>query len=109
MLGLRSFIQREPGNFRNIKLRKSFVVFDGYNIIVELYVNSTLLTQYNGELYAFDVIIEKFLSNLQKCELEPIFVFDGIREVCYLKCGTYQVEVLQHIIVIYNMVKVIIS
>ena len=81
--GLWSYLQREPGNFREVKLKDSFIVFDGYNIINQLYLNSSLFTQYNGEYYEFDVIIEKFLSNLKKCKLEPIFVFDGIREVSF--------------------------
>ena len=81
--GLWSYVQREPGNFREIHLRKSFIVFDGYNIINKLYIASTLLTQYDGEYYEFDVIVEKFLKNLQICELDPIFIFDGIHEVFY--------------------------
>lgn len=80
--GLFSYIRKEQSNFRPIQLRDSFIIFDGHNIINKLYLNSPLYTQYNGEYFGFDIIVEKFLLNLRKCNLEPIFVFDGLHEVC---------------------------
>ena len=80
--GLLSYITSTEYNFREIKLQTSFIILDGYNFINSLYHDSTLLTQYNGEYLEFDNAIEEFLQNLKKCNLDPIFVFDGVHEVC---------------------------
>ncbi|CDS42901.1 conserved hypothetical protein [Echinococcus multilocularis] len=79
--GLSSYIRKNDYNFREIKLKDSYIVFDGYNIVNNLYLDSPIYTQYNGEYMAFDALIQNFVNNLRKCNLEPIFVFDGIREV----------------------------
>lgn len=79
--GLWSHIRNNGYNFREIKLQNSYIVFDGYNIVNKLYLDSPIFTQYNGEYLVYDIVIQIFLDNLRKCNLEPIFVFDGIHEV----------------------------
>lgn len=79
--GLSSYIRKDESNFREIKLRDTLIIFDGLNILNQIYMGSSIFTQYNGEYLEYDIAIERFLNNLQKCNLEPIFVYDGIHEV----------------------------
>ncbi|VDO02861.1 unnamed protein product, partial [Rodentolepis nana] len=99
--GLFSYIRKEQGNFRPIQLRNSFIILDGYNIISKLYLHPSLYTQYNGEYFAFDIIVEEFLLNLKKCNLEPIFIFDGLHEFSkldtVLKRNTDRIITLSHL------------
>uniref|UniRef100_A0A5K3FBN7 XPG_I_2 domain-containing protein n=1 Tax=Mesocestoides corti TaxID=53468 RepID=A0A5K3FBN7_MESCO len=85
VVGLSSHIRRDFSSFRTTRLHNSFIVFDGFNMINHLYINSGILTQYNGEYMAFDVATEGFILKLRQCNLEPIFVFDGIHEVSKLQ------------------------
>ncbi len=73
-------------NFAAYKLHKSRVVFDGNNIVYALYNKSGLLTQFDGEYLAFEVYIERFIAEMRKCAIDPIFVFDGIHDV---SCAPY--------------------
>ncbi|VDM30593.1 unnamed protein product [Hydatigera taeniaeformis] len=82
--GLWSYVRGNDSNFREVRLNNSYIVFDGYNIVNKLYLDSPIPTQYNGEYLVYDNVIQQFLDNLRKCNLEPIFVFDGIREVTKL-------------------------
>nr|CDS32239.1 expressed conserved protein [Hymenolepis microstoma] len=66
-----------------------------------MYLRSTLYTQYNGEYFGFDIIVEEFLLNLKKCNLEPIFIFDGLHELSklntILRRSTDRIITLSHL------------
>ncbi|KAL7057874.1 hypothetical protein AAHC03_016495 [Spirometra sp. Aus1] len=82
--GLSSYVRNDPRNFSPLILHDTYIVVDGFNLINYLYINSPLYTQFNGEYLAFDVIVENFITNLRKCRVEPIFVFDGVHNTSKL-------------------------
>lgn len=99
--GLTSYIRNDSSNFKAIRLHDTIVIIDGHNVINSLYINSTIPTQFNGEYMAFDVAIERFLQNLLQCNIDPIFIFDGIHEVsfilkspCLLFCSNRNVHIM---------------
>ncbi len=84
LLGFLSKHENEQGNtmnFDDYKLHNSRVVFDGNNVVYSLYDKSGLTKLFGGENMAFAMFIENFINELRKCEIEPIFVFDGIHDV----------------------------
>ncbi|VDN31434.1 unnamed protein product [Dibothriocephalus latus] len=82
--GLSSYVRNDPRNFSPLILHDTYIVVDGFNLINYLYLHSSLYTQYNGEYLAFDTIVEDFITNLRKCRVEPIFVFDGVHNTSKL-------------------------
>ncbi|VDN22462.1 unnamed protein product, partial [Dibothriocephalus latus] len=75
---LRKFLESNPDNFKTIRLHKTPIIVDGPNAAFSLYSGALILNQFNGEYLQFAAVVERFLLNLRKCELEPIFVFDGV-------------------------------
>ncbi len=73
--------ERSSENFDEYKLHRSQVVLDGNNVLYALYNNSDLLTQFDGEFLAFEAQIECLITEMRKCAIDPIFVFDGIPDV----------------------------
>ncbi len=82
--GLLGFLSDDKNisiNFDDYKLHNSRVVFDGNNVVYSLYGESGLSKRFGGENMDFAMYIEKFINELKKCAIEPIFVFDGIHDV----------------------------
>ncbi|VDN18219.1 unnamed protein product [Dibothriocephalus latus] len=76
-----TLLRNSPSNFTTYRLHSTKVVIDGANISSTLYNEASLYNQFNGEYLEYEVLVEKYLLNLRKCEVDPIFVFDGLHEV----------------------------
>ncbi|BHF84839.1 Protein asteroid 1 [Sparganum proliferum] len=77
---LQTFLRNNPGNFTTYRLHRTKVVIDGPNISNTLYNEAGIFNQFNGEYLQYEALVEQFLLNMRKCEVEPIFVFDGLHE-----------------------------
>ncbi len=86
--GLFSYLNSSE-NVSAYRLHKTQVVLDGNNIAYTLYEKSRLLTQFDGEYLGFEVFIERFIAEMKKCAIDPIFVFDGIHDV---SCALYSIK-----------------
>ncbi|VDN16222.1 unnamed protein product [Dibothriocephalus latus] len=77
---LQTFLRNTPSNFTTYRLHSTKLVIDGPNISNTLYNEASILNQFNGEYLQYEALVERYLLNLRKCEVEPIFVFDGLHE-----------------------------
>ncbi|VDN13079.1 unnamed protein product [Dibothriocephalus latus] len=78
---LQTFLRNNPSNFTTYRLHSTTIVVDGPNIANNLYEEASILNQFNGEYLQYEALVERYLLNMRKCEVEPIFVFDGLHEV----------------------------
>ncbi len=80
--GLLAYLQKNsPSSFTRHELHNSFVVLDANSVTYDLYRYSRLKTQFNGEYLAFGQYVEKLIKSMRRCEITPIFVFEGLAEV----------------------------
>ncbi|KER20959.1 hypothetical protein T265_10617 [Opisthorchis viverrini] len=78
--GLFTYLTQQPDNFTQCDLHNTYLVFDAENYIATSYRQSGLARHYGGEYLSFIVLIRAAITELQKCRITPIFVFDGCHE-----------------------------
>ncbi|CAH8871915.1 unnamed protein product [Trichobilharzia szidati] len=78
--GLTTYLQSDPGNFGEYELHNTNVIIDAHNFLNFLYFKSGIYTQFNGEYMGFSGTINRFICSLRRCNVNPIFVFDGCHE-----------------------------
>lgn len=80
--GLTSFINRNSTQyFENLQLKDTLVIIDGYaltNFLYRLYENQT--SAFGGDYDILAKIYTDFINLLTRCNVTPIFVFDGAYE-----------------------------
>ncbi|XP_061574588.1 protein asteroid homolog 1-like [Cololabis saira] len=80
--GLSSFLETRDGGgvyrvYRDSLLRGTRLVIDGSNLVYLLYFSSGLDQNRGGEYASFQELIERFISALRTCEVQPFVVLDG--------------------------------
>ncbi|XP_053288163.1 protein asteroid homolog 1 [Pleuronectes platessa] len=76
--GLTSLLDSDRRIYRELELRGKRLVVDGCNLLFPLYLTGSGLDQnHGGDYAAFEEEIEKFVSALRLCEIEPYVVMDG--------------------------------
>ncbi|KAF5402610.1 O-sialoglycoprotein endopeptidase [Paragonimus heterotremus] len=88
--GLSTYISRDSGNWKPYKLHNTYLVIDAANYVNTCYRQSNLARHYGGEYMDYLVCVRKFVTQLRKCRIRPIFVFDG----CNSREGTKREELL---------------
>ncbi|XP_034465837.1 protein asteroid homolog 1 [Hippoglossus hippoglossus] len=63
--------------YREAEFRRQRLVVDGCNLLFLLYLRSDLDQNHGGDYAAFEEEIEKFVTALRLCEIEPYVVMDG--------------------------------
>lgn len=80
--GLTSFINRNSTQyFENLQLKDTLVIIDGYaltNFLYRLYENQT--SAFGGDYDILAKVYTDFIKLLTRCNVIPIFVFDGAYE-----------------------------
>ncbi|XP_008180179.1 protein asteroid [Acyrthosiphon pisum] len=80
--GLTSFINRNSTQyFENLQLKDTLVIIDGYaltNFLYRLYENQT--SAFGGDYDVLAKVYTDFINLLTRCNITPIFVFDGAYE-----------------------------
>lgn len=85
--GLFTYINNDENNFESFQLHNTCVVFDANNVLHFIHDSCSSLTiPFNGEYLAFDAAVEELIETFKKCQIKPIFVFDGVHEVSE-NCG----------------------
>lgn len=78
--GLSTYLARNSSNFETFRLHNTLVVIDAHNFLNYIYFTHGIYTQFGGEYLHFENLTRRILRNLQRCAIEPIFVFDGCHE-----------------------------
>jgi len=80
--GLTSFINRNSNQyFENLQLKDTLVIIDGYaltNFLYRMYENQT--SAFGGDYDVLAKVYTDFINLLTRCNVTPIFVFDGAYE-----------------------------
>ncbi|XP_062255029.1 protein asteroid homolog 1-like [Platichthys flesus] len=74
--GLTSLLDTDRRIYRELELRRKRLLVDGSNLLFPLYLTG-LDQNHGGDYAAFEEEIEKFVSALRLCEIEPYVVMDG--------------------------------
>ena len=82
--GLKSFIERNDGLFvHNYRLQNTSVVIDANNLAFCLFIESQANERrdlFGGDMVQFGQYVGRFFRNLERCNLDPILVFDGAHD-----------------------------
>ncbi|CAL8248798.1 unnamed protein product [Lota lota] len=74
---LTSLLEGNSKIYQDINFKDSKLVVDGGNLLYHLYNKSNLDQNHGGEYLAFQVQIQTFFKNLEKCGIKPYVVMDG--------------------------------
>ncbi|KAA3675348.1 uncharacterized protein DEA37_0004336 [Paragonimus westermani] len=88
--GLSTYVSRDPDNWKPYKLHNTYLVIDSANYVNTCYRRSNLARHYGGEYMDYLIYVRKFLTQLRKCRIRPIFVSDG----CNHREGTKRAALL---------------
>ncbi|XP_060936821.1 protein asteroid homolog 1 [Limanda limanda] len=86
--GLTSLLDPDRRIYRELRLGGGRLVVDGCNLLFPLYLQSGLDQNHGGDYAAFEEEIEKFVTALRRCEVEPYVVIDGGADITDNKLGT---------------------
>ena len=75
--GLTTFIERQHDMLSEVQLHDTKVIIDGYGCMFYLYSSHLDRGHHGGEYEAYEDKCRLFITNLQKCNISPYFVFDG--------------------------------
>ncbi|XP_030604856.1 protein asteroid homolog 1-like isoform X2 [Archocentrus centrarchus] len=75
--GLATLLDNHRRIYRDVEFRRRRLVIDGANLIYLLYFESGLDQNHGGEYAAFENLIERLVTALRTCEVEPYVVLDG--------------------------------
>ncbi|KAF6774065.1 hypothetical protein AHF37_06241 [Paragonimus kellicotti] len=78
--GLSSYLEQNPGNFSPFKLHNTQVVVDAQNFLHYVHTTSGIYAQFGGEYLALEAHVAKIINVFKKCEVRPIFIFDGCHD-----------------------------
>ncbi|XP_063343686.1 protein asteroid homolog 1 isoform X2 [Pelmatolapia mariae] len=75
--GLATFLDNHRKIYRDVLFGRSRLVIDGCNLNYLLYFESGLDQNHGGEYAAYESLIERFITALRTCEVDPYVVLDG--------------------------------
>ncbi|CAI5661480.1 single-strand DNA endonuclease ASTE1 isoform X2 [Oreochromis niloticus] len=75
--GLATFLDNHRKVYRDVRFGRSRLVIDGCNLNYLLYFESGLDQNHGGEYAAYESLIERFITALRTCEVDPYVVLDG--------------------------------
>ncbi|XP_061574093.1 protein asteroid homolog 1-like [Cololabis saira] len=75
--GLSLLLENRRGVYQDFRFRGTQLVIDGSNLVFQLYYNSGLDQNRGGEYASFEELIDRFISALRTCEVQPFVVLDG--------------------------------
>ncbi|XP_006805644.1 protein asteroid homolog 1 [Neolamprologus brichardi] len=75
--GLTTFLDNRQKIYRDVQFGRSRLVIDGCNLNYLLYFDSGLDQNHGGEYAAYESLIERFITALRTCEVDPYIVLDG--------------------------------
>uniref|UniRef100_A0A3P9CKC2 Protein asteroid homolog 1 n=1 Tax=Maylandia zebra TaxID=106582 RepID=A0A3P9CKC2_9CICH len=75
--GLTTFLDNHQKIYRDVQFGRSRLVIDGSNLYHRLYFESGLDQNHGGEYAAYESLIERFITALRTCEVDPYMVLDG--------------------------------
>ena len=87
--GLTKFIKRQDAMLEKVQLHDTKVIIDGAYFMFYMYTcYQDLDYQHGGEYEAYEDKCRLFITNLQKCKIDPRFVFDGANDIDDKKLAT---------------------
>uniref|UniRef100_A0A3B5MRH9 Asteroid domain-containing protein n=1 Tax=Xiphophorus couchianus TaxID=32473 RepID=A0A3B5MRH9_9TELE len=75
--GLTTYVESNRNFLQDVKFRDSRLVIDGCSLYFRLYFSYGFDQQHGGDYDAFACFLNKFLSALETCNIEPYVLLDG--------------------------------
>ncbi|XP_056286352.1 protein asteroid homolog 1-like [Pseudoliparis swirei] len=84
--------------YQDVRFSDHRLVVDGCNLLYMLYFDSGLDQNHGGDYATFEVLIEKFIKALRRCQISPYVVIDGGSDYTDKKLPTLTLKAQERIL-----------